>query len=160
MIQTYKTGGNCDAWCTKCRMDLAHTIVAMVNRIPVQVMCNTCGGGHKFRTPKGAAASKTKAGTTVKAPAKKRTTKAQREEMAAVEALQVEWKTLASRHLGLEAERYRVTGEYAPATKLDHLKFGIGFVLKELSFNRISVLFEDEEKTLIVRHGQKPAKKA
>jgi hypothetical protein len=34
MAEQYKTGGDCDAWCTKCKMDLAHTIVAMVTASP------------------------------------------------------------------------------------------------------------------------------
>src|SRR5438309_8942814 len=44
-----KVGGEADAWCTKCEMVLAHTVIAMVGTKPVKVECNTCHGVHKYR---------------------------------------------------------------------------------------------------------------
>ena len=50
MTDNYSTGGYVDAWCTKCKMELGHTIIAMVDNMPKRVQCNTCGGKHNFRT--------------------------------------------------------------------------------------------------------------
>ena len=61
-MATHKVGGEVDAFCTRCKMDLAHTILAMVGTKPVRVRCNTCGGDHAFRGPPGA--SERKASTT------------------------------------------------------------------------------------------------
>lgn len=44
-----RVGGEVDAFCTRCRMLLAHTILAMVSGKPVRVQCNTCDGQHQFR---------------------------------------------------------------------------------------------------------------
>src|SRR4030067_450255 len=50
MSNDYSVSGNVDGWCTKCKLLLAHTIIAMANNMPVKVKCNTCNSSHKFRT--------------------------------------------------------------------------------------------------------------
>jgi hypothetical protein len=53
-LATLKTGGEVDSFCTKCRMTLAHTILAMVGTTKIaRVQCNTCGGQHAYRTEDG-----------------------------------------------------------------------------------------------------------
>ncbi len=49
MPQTLRAGGEIDAFCTRCRMLLAHTILALVGQRPARVQCNTCGGQHNYR---------------------------------------------------------------------------------------------------------------
>src|SRR2546422_867426 len=44
-----KVGADIDAWCTRCKMNLGHTILAMVSGRPVRVRCNTCQGEHNYR---------------------------------------------------------------------------------------------------------------
>jgi hypothetical protein len=61
-----RVGGEVDAWCGACKELRMHTIVAMVNNEPKQVICKTCDAKHGYRlTP----ARGKKAGTT---PKKKR----------------------------------------------------------------------------------------
>jgi hypothetical protein len=44
-----RTGGNVDAYCTRCKSDFAHTILAMADEeTPERVRCNTCGSEHRF----------------------------------------------------------------------------------------------------------------
>ena len=43
-----------DSWCTKCRMDLGHRIVAMVGGAPKRDVCLTCGSEHNYRAPRSA----------------------------------------------------------------------------------------------------------
>ena len=38
-----KTGGEIDAYCAKCKLDLAHRIIAMVGEAVKKVECKTCG---------------------------------------------------------------------------------------------------------------------
>ena len=63
MAQNLRVGGEIDAFCTRCKMLLAHTILAMVGSRPARVQCNTCGGQHNFRgapdapAPNGASAA-------------------------------------------------------------------------------------------------------
>jgi hypothetical protein len=46
----YTTGGEVDAWCGKCGDVREHRIVAMVGEEPKQVICDTCGSKHGYRT--------------------------------------------------------------------------------------------------------------
>jgi hypothetical protein len=50
-------GSEIDAWCTWCRMDLGHRIVAMVGGAPKRVICLTCNREHDYRAPRGARAN-------------------------------------------------------------------------------------------------------
>ena len=45
-------GSDVDAYCTKCKMVLTHTVVAMQGLKPRRVKCNTCSGDHNFRATK------------------------------------------------------------------------------------------------------------
>src|SRR5437867_11032714 len=47
----YKAGDEVDSKCTKCKMVLAHVIVAMVGDQIARVKCNTCNGEHAYRPP-------------------------------------------------------------------------------------------------------------
>src|SRR5450432_1434984 len=51
-----KPGDEVDSWCTKCKMDLMHRIIAMQNGSIIRVECRTCNGHHNYRKPKSAAA--------------------------------------------------------------------------------------------------------
>src|SRR5271169_1982132 len=56
---TTRAGGEVDALCGKCKLVLAHTVLAMVGKTIARVRCNTCGTDHAFRRAPGAAASPT-----------------------------------------------------------------------------------------------------
>src|ERR1051325_761119 len=51
-MKALSAGGEIDAWCTKCRLDLGHRIVAMVQGVPKRVICQTCFGEHAYRAPR------------------------------------------------------------------------------------------------------------
>jgi len=57
-------GRDIDCRCTRCKMELAHTIIAMVNGVPARVKCNTCHSERKYRAPKRAGKTTTKRRTT------------------------------------------------------------------------------------------------
>jgi pyruvate/2-oxoglutarate dehydrogenase complex dihydrolipoamide acyltransferase (E2) component len=50
----YRVGQDVDAWCTKCRLDVTHVIVALASdgETPKRVECTSCGGQHNYRAPK------------------------------------------------------------------------------------------------------------
>ena len=153
-------GGNCDAYCTRCKMDLAHTIVAMVEGTPVQVICNTCNGAHKYRAPKSAekagrsAASKSTStrGTSTRATgARKAASEAAAEKE--LKELRRRWDAEIGKHADAPTRPYDVRGDFGKDDVIEHSKFGVGFVVEELQDKRIKVLFQDAERTLICRHG-------
>ncbi len=153
-MKTFVVGKDCDAWCTRCRMDLAHTIVAMVDGLPVQVICNTCGGKHKYRPPKSEGGSdRSSKGAGAR---RGRTTKAEREAAAAAARRERQWADLIAHLGGVDPRRYNVRQDFALKEPLRHSKFGIGFVIEQPAFNRAKVLFEDGERTLVINHGKRP----
>jgi len=166
MSRSLTAGGECDAWCTKCKRDAVHNIVAMdsTGKTPAQVQCRSCQGTHKYRPPKEtpAAVKATKATATKAAgaakvagakPATKKVSKA-----AANTAVSIykRWEELVGKRAGVAAQPYAVTKGYGLDDVVEHTQFGLGFVLEEIAYNRIKVLFQDSERTLLARHGQKP----
>lgn len=150
---TANAGKEVDAWCTKCRMDLNHRVVAAVAGTPKRVECLTCHTQHNYRPPKGAkdpipkgadVPNAKKASTTSKAPRATKTSKAN--------ARTSEWD---KRVLGQLESSFTV---YTPRStfKLDelvrHAKFGDGFVSEVNPDGKIAVIFRDGAKTLV--HGR------
>lgn len=135
-----KTGGEVDSACTKCKMTLAHTILAMVGSRPVRVQCNTCGGQHNYRAPEGTPAPvKPRAASSGTTKTAERTTKTR---VTFDEAL---------------GQRGGLSREYSPKTRyivdevLSHPVFGRGFV-SAVRNDKIDVTFRAGVKTLV--HGR------
>ena len=47
-----RAGQEVDAYCTKCKLELLHRIVAVANDKPVKVECRTCYQVHMYRAVK------------------------------------------------------------------------------------------------------------
>ena len=134
MAQAHRVGGDVDAFCTRCKMELGHTILAMVGSRPVRVRCNTCQGEHAYRGP-----PEKKKGTWV--PAAERVSKPA---VTSWEAL------LAGKDLS-RARRYSAKEKYAAEELIQHPSFGIGLV-QEVRGDKIQVAFKADVKTLV--HGK------
>jgi hypothetical protein len=158
MSKGLTAGGECDAWCTKCKRDTLHNIVAMdsTGKTPAQVQCRSCQGTHKYRAPKETPVAKALA----KAPKAKAagTKKAADKKSAAPSTASIykRWEELLGRRGGNQAVPYKVTAAFGYDDVVEHKDFGVGFVIEEVAYNRIKVLFQDSERTLVARHGQKP----
>lgn len=147
-----RVGGDIDAYCTKCRMDLTHTIHALdTDGIPARVECNTCHGVHRYRAPKSArSAPKARASTSQSASARmSRAEKAANTRAAAAAAkLEESWEALLSGKEG-DARPYRFAESYNPGDILRHTQFGLGVVESRINPQKISVLFREGRKVLI-----------
>jgi hypothetical protein len=128
-----RTGGEIDSFCTKCRMLLAHTILAIEGGKPARVQCNTCHSQHAFRRAPGEQAAKSSA-------AKPRTSVPKRatfdEEMA--------------KRTGIP-KSYSPKNVFQMDDTLSHPTFGRGFVCA-VRADKIDVTFSAGVKTLI--HGR------
>jgi hypothetical protein len=150
-MATYKVGGEVDAYCTRCKMDLAHTILAMVGTKIARVRCNTCGGDHAFRgiqpssssAPREAATSRPRAASTA----------APRAERAVVSFEQ----QLTGRDVA-GAARYSPRDTYAQDQLIQHPTFGIGIVTA-VRGDKVEVSFRAEQKTLVHGRGGAPAQR-
>ena len=135
MAQAHRVGGDIDAFCTRCKMELGHTVLAMVGTKAVRVRCNTCGGEHNYR---GSSAPSRK-GSWVPAS-----------ERAARPAV-TSWEALLREKDLSRARRYSVKERFQADEVLEHPVFGIGLV-QEVRGDKISVAFKADVKTLV--HGR------
>lgn len=137
-----KVGGDVDAYCTKCKMVLGHTILAMVGERIARVRCNTCQGEHVFKTgapaaPKPRPAKVTTSGERTKA------------EVTSFDEV-LSGKDVAS------AKPYSVNDKFSAEQVIDHPTFGRGWV-SSVRPDKIDVTFKSFVKTLVHARGGKPA---
>ncbi len=134
-------GSDVEAYCTKCKIVLAHAIVAMQGAKPRRVRCNTCNGEHNYRATKpvgkatAAAAAKPKK---EKAP-KKTTTKKTRQS----------WEEVMQEAAAKPHKKYSMTGSFAEGDWIEHAHFGLGCVQTFVPPNKITVRFADSTRLLV-----------
>jgi hypothetical protein len=168
MGEAYKVGKDCDAYCTRCKMDLGHTIVAMVDGMPVQVKCDTCHSFHKYRRPKNApkparparrraaepagdreAIARTAAAKHPPGAGQAEVARAGRESRREATVLFDRWQGLVGRREVSDSRRYQVREAFGAEELIDHPKFGLGVVIDAPLAGRIRVLFQDGERVLV-----------
>ncbi len=131
MQEKLSTGDIVVSYCTKCRLNLDHTVAAMDGETIVKVSCKTCGGMHKFRDPADTPkirAPRVKKGGTLKPSA---------------EAL---WESAIAGAKGKEYA-YTMTAKYQIGDIIIHDRFGKGVVMK-LYLNKCEMLFHDRERLM------------
>ncbi|MHB8877102.1 MAG: hypothetical protein ACYC8T_25685 [Myxococcaceae bacterium] len=131
----HKVGGEVDAFCTKCKMTLAHTILAMLGTKIARVRCNTCGGDHAYRSEPGARA---------RAPSAPRAARAR---VVIGFEQQLEGKDLS------KAKPYSPKDSYAVDELISHPTFGLGLVTG-LRGDKVDVAFKAAQKTLVHGRGE------
>ncbi len=140
---TTSVGKETLAYCTSCKMDLNHVIVAMKGDRIAKVQCFTCKKEHAYKAAKG-----------VVEPTAKKAKKKTKAEVAAEEAatsLQAEWEKLMHQHRDAPMKAYNPKGNFALGDKLNHPTFGEGIVGKLIYPNKLEVIFRNDMRVLI--HG-------
>jgi hypothetical protein len=139
VIKSLKAGTNVDAWCTKCRLVLAHTIEAVAAGEIKRVQCNTCGGAHRYRA--------TEPGTTEKSPRA-----SAKEKSSSPKSRAGNFQRLTQNRDATQATPYSMKRRFAAGELIHHLNFGLGVVVEEKDAQKIEVLFEAGPKVLV--HGR------
>lgn len=137
MSTTPRVGGEVDAFCTKCELLLAHTILAMVGPKIVRVRCETCKGEHAFRgavVPKGAAK-----------PRAKRSSAAEK-----AEKVIIAWEERLKSSDLTKARPYSPKETFAVEEVLNHPTFGYGIV-SAVRGDKMDIAFKAFEKTLMCK---------
>ncbi|MCC7202385.1 MAG: hypothetical protein IT393_06985 [Nitrospirae bacterium] len=141
MKNNYTVSGPVDGWCTKCKLELVHTIIAMANNVPVKVKCNTCNSEHKFRAkPSGTTRPKSATSSKSASPARK------------IKTPEAHYNEYMSRLTDYDLTRVRIysmSGSYKKDEIIQHSKFGVGIVLSLIQNNKIEMLFKDGPRILI-----------
>lgn len=138
MPQATRVGGDVDAYCTKCKMLLGHTVLAMVGQDPKRVRCNTCKGEHVYRRDPAV-------------PKKKAWEPKSVREKRELKPVVTTWEALLANKDLTRARRYSSKERFQNDEVLDHATFGIGLV-QEVRGDKISVAFKADVKTLV--HGK------
>jgi len=139
MATASKVGGDIDAYCTRCKMNLGHTVLAMVGSKPVRVRCNTCQGEHNYR---GSAGAEPRKGSW-----EPREVRERREAKPTVTS----WEALLAGKDLSRARKYSVKEKYGTEEVIQHPSFGLGLV-QEVRGDKIQVAFKADVKTLV--HGK------
>ena len=141
MTTAPRTGGEVDAFCNRCKLNLAHTILALVGTKIVRVRCNTCMGEHAYRGPQVQSAAQS-----FRAPRPSRAAAPKAEKAVQSFAARVEAKDPS------RARRYSPKDAYQVEDLVDHPTFGLGIV-SAVRGDKVDVAFKAFEKTLVHRRG-------
>jgi hypothetical protein len=127
-------GSDVEAYCTKCKLVLAHTVVALQGAKPRRVKCNTCGGEHNFRPSKPVARAATKKTEKTKTPLKR---------------TRQSWGEIMQEASGKPHKPYSMSGSFGEGDWIEHSTFGLGCVQSFTPPNKITVRFADTTRLLI-----------
>lgn len=130
-------------YCTSCKMNLRHVIIAHKagNSGPVaKVRCNTCASIHSLRNAPGTTGER--AGRSASATPRE---KAQHIPVA------VEWREQLSQREGQPSLPYAPIKDFKIGDVIDHPTFGCGIVRNLKDGNKFEVLFQNDVKVLVHR---------
>ncbi len=139
-------GGRIDSYCTKCRLWLEHTIVAIVGSEIKKVECKTCGGIHKYRGHLPGITGKTpNAKGAAKTPSSR-----------AIQKIDKHWEEFMAKATSVTSRPYQMQDTYKVGDIINHTTFGLGMVTEIDGLHKMHVLFEDGPKVLACnRNGDK-----
>ncbi|EAU62386.1 conserved hypothetical protein [Stigmatella aurantiaca DW4/3-1] len=151
-MATHKVGGEVDAVCTRCKLTLAHTILAMVGTKIARVRCNTCGGDHAYRSAPGTtdrptASSRSSTSSSSRPSAASRAEKPEKVVISFEE--QLAGKDIAN------APKYSPKDTYRLDQVIQHPTFGLGLVTA-VRGDKVDIVFKSETKTLVHGRGGGP----
>jgi hypothetical protein len=149
VTRALKVGGDCDSWCTKCRMMLTHRIVAMVGPKPARVECQTCHSQHNWREhapgdAKPAQRTTSTGVTLVRAPRVSSVARAEQERRDREQS----WEKAVTGKMLTDFVRYNAKESYKVGDLIKHPKFGDGIVVQVLDAHKVEILFRDEPRKL------------
>lgn len=128
------------AFCKKCDADRYHVVLAHTSATSAKIKCEICGSQKTYSLPK----AQTKTGKPLTGAAAK---KREQTLNSRKSSHRNEYDMLMSNE-GAATAAYNMKSKFEKNTKLQHPKFGLGFI-KDAMTDKIEVVFEDEVRTLI-----------
>jgi hypothetical protein len=159
--RTIGPGDDVEAWCTRCRMNLNHRVIAVVGSLIQRAQCLTCGGDHKYYPPKyekgergqtvvvrgsasGKGSSKVSSGDRSRKSAPK-----------TAERAAGEWTTfMQDLEEGSELRNYAASEAFRAGEFIRHPIFGEGKVLDIVGAEKMEVVFREGRKILLCNRAQ------
>lgn len=136
-----KVGGDTLSWCSKCKMELAHVIVSMIENKPARVQCKTCKGQHNYKRSGGTAMPRAS-----RSASPRKTTVPK----SVIKVAELWEQKMSSKKLAPTIP-YTVKTKFAVGDVLQHPNFGVGIVEEVRSNGKMAVLFREDQKVLV--HG-------
>lgn len=134
-----------DAYCTRCKLMLAHVVLSEMNGTVSRVECKTCGAQHLYR--RGSTERKTGEKRKPTVPSWRSGASSTGRKLVGDTAML--WE---SKYQALDPETpiraYDIHEEYVSPDVIRHPVFGIGFVERVVSETRMNVLFKDGVKLM------------
>ncbi|MBK6516380.1 MAG: hypothetical protein IPM79_01900 [Polyangiaceae bacterium] len=146
-----RAGGEIDAFCTKCKMDLNHRIVAMVGDDVKRVKCLTCDGEHNYRKPmaeRERARAQKEMKRAIHAPKDGSGPSTSSRSSASKVNPKVAWEKSIAGQPPTAFRAYSVKATFAQGELIRHTKFGDGVIARIIDPLKVEVLFEDGPKTM------------
>ena len=150
-MKALTAGSEIDSYCTRCRMDLGHRIVAMVGGAPKRVICQTCNSEHNYREPRTLKSESSVVIRNKKTVAKPNAGQRVTQKAKAEAERHGTW---ATRALGKPVDaftKYGMDRHFREGELILHSKFGEGYVEQVLDGGKVSVMFRDGARTLAHR---------
>lgn len=141
-MASHKVGGEVDVLCTRCKMVLAHTILAMVGTRPARVKCNTCHTDRAYRALE----------SEDRAPRVRREPAEPAKPGRAGIVRESDFDRLMKNRDFSRAARYSPKTTFALEAVVDHPTFGLGLVTAVKGADKVEILFRDGPKVLV--HGK------
>jgi hypothetical protein len=139
MASQITTGKDVLSYCTKCKLNLSHTIVAMKDEKSIaKVKCNTCQTLHAYKDPSTSSAGKTRSRKTSGLMAKS---------SSHVVNISDLWMEKLNKTTS-KSQPYGIDQKYKEGDVIDHIKFGPGIV-QSVKAQTIEVVFRHDIKTLV-----------
>ena len=144
-------GNEVVCYCTRCKMDLGHTIMAMKGPVPARVICRTCKSEHNYKAKKGVK----EPGSIAAGKGTPRVPKVPKEPKAdKLVPVEMEWTKQINGN-SRPMRHYAANEGFQAGDKIAHPSFGEGIIQKLIYPNKVEVLFRTDMKVLI--HAGKPA---
>ncbi len=150
-----KPGAEIDAWCTHCKADKVHRIIALVGPTPKKVECLSCKGHHLYRptqAQKDAAAAHKRASRAEPRPtsilAQARTARPVSAARKREDDLHAAWERAVAGKDFASFKPYRIDKTFAKGDLIRHSKFGEGIVATIIDATKCEILFKDGMRTL------------
>ncbi len=127
-------------FCKKCDADRYHVVLAHTTSKTAKIKCEVCGSQKSYSLPKSVSAT----GKPLTGAAAKRREQSVNSRKS---SHQNEYDMLMAKG-STEATKYNMKAKFEKGSKLDHPKFGMGFI-KDAQPEKIEVVFQDEVRSLI-----------
>ena len=139
-------GDDVEAWCTRCKMNLNHRVVAVVGKNIQRVICLTCGSDHKYYPPR----NQKPTGEERRRISSPETDKSKKTGGRAATKAYGEWTTfMKDMPGGASAKPYKISERYTTGDYLEHPRFGTGRVIDIVGAEKMEVIFKEGRKVLI-----------